>query len=302
MTSVYDPDRQAVFGELTRFRHELYGCLTARAEVLFELTVLCTDSPVRSTVRLSLAPEHRRGHGALYDGINHGHIDIARMRNLVAAHRLPKAADGRMVLVVDVSPWLRPDANIAPERSSCHTHGRGRDQHVMVPGWPYSIVTALEIGRTTWTAVLDAVRLPLGADVAVVTAVQIREVVGWLLAAGQWRVGDPEILVVLDAGYDAPRIAHLLADLPVEVLGRMRSDRVLRRPAPPRVPGTTGRPPKHSVEFELTRPVTAGRPRRARPVRASGARPLPRRRWRCREPRTRGRRSRCPSCTARPPR
>lgn len=39
---------------------------------------------------------------------------------------------------------------------------------------------------------------------------------------------------VMDAGYDAPRIAHLLADLPVQVLGLLRSDRVMRRPAPSR--------------------------------------------------------------------
>ena len=27
----------------------------------------------------------------------------------------------------------------------------------MIPGWPYSVVAALEPGRTSWTAVLDAV-------------------------------------------------------------------------------------------------------------------------------------------------
>jgi hypothetical protein len=183
-----------------------------------------------------LAPEHRRGHGALYDGINHGAIDIARLRNLVAAQQLPRATDGRIRLAVDVTPWPRPDANTAPDRSFCDTYGRGRDQHLMVPGWPYSIVAALETGRTSWTAVLDAVRLAPGADVAAVTTEQIRELVHRLLAAGQWQTGDPDILVVLDAGYDAPRIAFLLADLPVEILGRMRSDRVLRRPAPAPAP------------------------------------------------------------------
>lgn len=40
--------------------------------------------------------------------------------------------------------------------------------------------------------------------------------------------------MVMDAGYDAPRIAHLPADLPVQVLGRLCSDRVMRRPAPSR--------------------------------------------------------------------
>lgn len=260
MGSVHDTERADAFGELVGFRQGFYECLTARADALFELAdaVLCTEGPVRSLVGLSLAPEHRRGHGALYDGINRGRVALARLRNLVAGQRLPRAADGRIVLAVDVSPWLRPDANTAPERSFCHTYGRGKDQHLMVPGWPYSVVAALETGRTSWTALLDAVRLQPSADVATVTTVQIREVVERLIAAGQWREGDPEILVVLDAGYDAPRIAYLLADLPIEILGRMRSDRVLRKPAPPRVPGTSGRPPKHGGEFVFGDPTTWG--------------------------------------------
>ncbi len=54
----------------------------------------------------------------------------------------------------------------------------------------------------------------------------------------------------MDAGYDAPRLAHLLAGLPMEILGRMRSDRVLRRPTPSRVYDAKGaRPPKHGGEF-----------------------------------------------------
>jgi hypothetical protein len=42
--------------------------------------VLCTDGPVRDLAGLSLAPEHRRGHGALYDAISHGRVDIGRLR------------------------------------------------------------------------------------------------------------------------------------------------------------------------------------------------------------------------------
>nr|WP_280840132.1 hypothetical protein [Micromonospora sp. A200] len=37
-----------------------------------------------------------------------------------------------------------------------------------------------------------------------------------------------------DVGYDAPRLAFLLRDLAMQVLARMRSDRVLRRAVPPR--------------------------------------------------------------------
>ena len=45
----------------------------------------------------------------------------------------------------------------------------------MIPGWPYSVVAALEPGRTSWTAVLDAVRLGPDDDETEVTAAQVRE-------------------------------------------------------------------------------------------------------------------------------
>ena len=250
----------ASLDDLVGFRGEFYDCLTQRGDALFELAdaVLCTQGPVRSLVGLSLAPEHRRGHGALYDALNHGRVDIARLRVALAGRPLPRAADGRLVLAVDVTPWLRPDAATCADRSFCHTYGRGSGGARMIPGWPYSIVAALETGRSSWTAVLDALRLDPGADLAAHSAAQIRDVVGRLIDTGQWRPGAPDILVVLDAGYDAPRIAYLLADLPVEILGRMRSDRVLRRPTPPRIPGATGRPPKHGGEFVFGDPATWG--------------------------------------------
>ena len=54
-------------------------------------------------VGLPLAPEHRRGHGVLYDAVNSGRIDIARPRRPVAGLPLPRAADGRLVLAADVN-------------------------------------------------------------------------------------------------------------------------------------------------------------------------------------------------------
>ncbi|GGK16467.1 hypothetical protein GCM10011583_55460 [Streptomyces camponoticapitis] len=64
---------------------------------------------------------------------------------------------------------------------------------------------------------------------------------------------------MLDSGYDALRIAHLLAGLPVQILGRLRSDRVMRRPTPPRSYDPKGvRPPKHGGEFVFGERVTWG--------------------------------------------
>jgi hypothetical protein len=77
-----------------------------------------------------------------------------------------------------------------------------------------------------------------------------------LIEAGHWREGDPAILVIFDAGYDLPRLSFLLADLPVDLLGRLRSDRVMRLAAAPRQIATRGRPRKHGGELALADPAT----------------------------------------------
>jgi hypothetical protein len=249
-------------GVLAAFRGELYRCLTARADALFELAdaVLCADGPVRMLAALSLEPEHRRGHGAAYDAVNAGRVDIARLRWSLAALSLPTWPDGRIRLAADVSNWLRPGAVTSPERMFCHVYGRGKGNAQMIPGWPYSFVAALEPGRSSWTAVLDAVRLGPDDDETEVTAAQVRQVITRLIAAGHWRAGDPDILIVFDAGYDVTRLAWLLADLPAELLGRLRSDRVMWLPAPPRHPGAQGRPRKHGRELALSRPAACPDP------------------------------------------
>jgi hypothetical protein len=248
---------------LSGFRSDFYRCLTARADALFELTdaLLCTDGPVKTLVDLALAPEHRRSHGMLYDGLGCGRIEVDQLRMTLASLPLPRAADGRIVLGVDVSPWLRSAAPTSAERLFCHVYGRAKNQPQLIPGWPYSVVAALEAGRTCWTAVLDAVRLGPHDDATARTACQLRAVVGRLIAARHWRPGDPDILIVCDAGYDVTRLAFVLADLPVELLGRLRSDRVLRLPAPPRRHSARGgRPPKHGPEFALDNPATWPQP------------------------------------------
>ncbi|MEE1808184.1 NF041680 family putative transposase [Streptomyces sp. BE133] len=245
---------------LSRFRVEFYECLYARADALFELTdaVLCVDGPVKTLVELSLALEYRRGHGALYAALDRGWAEPARLRRTLAGLPLPKAADGRIVLAVDVSNWLRPDAPTSDDRLFCHVYGRGaRSKDQFVPGWPYSFVAALETGRTSWVALLDAVRLGPADDATAVTAAQLRSVAERLILAGQWKPGDPRMLIVMDSGYDVAYLSHALADLPLVLLGRLRSDRVmLRDPGPTRSGPRGGRPRRHGGVLALARPET----------------------------------------------
>ena len=132
-------------GLLAAFRGELYRCLTARADALFELAdaVLCAGAPVRVLAELSLAPGHQRGHGALYDALNCGEVQIARLRRALAGLPLPAWPDGRIRLGVDVSPWLRPEAATSAGRLFCHVYGRGKGSAQMIPGWPAALAAAL---------------------------------------------------------------------------------------------------------------------------------------------------------------
>ena len=253
-------------GVLAEFRGELYRCFARRRDALFEAcdAVLCRPERVHMLAELSLEPECRRGHGGVYNAVNAGRVQVARLRRALAALPLPRWDDGRIRLAADVSNWLRPEAATCPDRLFCHCYARGKGNAQMIPGWPYSVVAALEPGRTSWTLPLDAVRLGPADDATAVTAAQLRQVIDSIIAAGHWRDGDPDILVVFDAGYDLTRLAWLLRDLPVEVLGRLRSDRVMYFPVPPRQPGTNGRPSRHGAAFRLAgrRP---GPPRRRPP-------------------------------------
>lgn len=246
-------------GWLAAFRVGFYGCLRARADALFELTdaLLCHSGPVTSLPVLSLAGVFGRGHGGLYDALNSGVVDTDRLRSLLTQRPVGRVR-GRIVLAVDATGWLRPDANCSPGRLYCHVTGHGRGQDQMVPGWVYSFIAAVEPGPTSWTQILDAHRLGPDDDAAEVTAARVRETVERLVAAGQHREGDAPIAIVVDAGYDVPRLAYQLRGLPVEVIGRLRSDRVLYRAAP--AYAGRGRPQRHGAAFRLTDPSTWGAP------------------------------------------
>lgn len=92
----------------------------------------CGKTPVTDLARLSLEADDQRGHGDIYDGLNDGCIDTNRLRTIVADGPVPKIVtpEGRscIVLAVDVSNWLRPDAETSPDRAFCHTYARCHGQ------------------------------------------------------------------------------------------------------------------------------------------------------------------------------
>ena len=253
-----DAARVEALTGLSRFRREFYECLTLRGDALFELpdAGLCADGPVVSLPELSLEAVPRRGHGAMYDALAQGHINVSRLRVALAGLELPRGADRQLSIALDVTPWPRPDAECSPERLHCHRPCRCDGVRQTIPGWPYQIAAALGGGRSSWTGPLDAVRLGPEDDPTEVTATQIRELHARLERAGQWQRGDPPILFVMDSGYDLVRLTWLLREEPVRLLGRIRADRVMYAPAGKRRGTNPGRPPRHGAEFRLADPAT----------------------------------------------
>ncbi|MGH3860949.1 NF041680 family putative transposase [Actinokineospora sp.] len=258
-----ETDPVACHGRLIAFRLGLYACLGRRGDALFDLVdaVLTAGGPVGSLVGLSEEKAFRRGHGALYDALACGGVDTGMLAGLIASSWRPVDA-GPVKIAVDVSPWPRPDAVTSPGLCHCHTSCRCDGTRKTVPGWPFSFAAGLEWGPSSWTALLDAVRIDPGDDATVATFEQVKRVIGRLSAAGAV-AGRPAAVFAFDSGYDLTRIAWLAAQdgLDVQILGRVRSDRVFYGPAPAaRVDGKPGRPPRHGARFALALPDTLPAP------------------------------------------
>src|SRR6266849_2665258 len=248
-------------GQLAGFRQDVYRCLWRRADALFELMdAVLTAGPVTSLPYLSLEPVMRRGHGMVYQGLAEGGIDEDALRDLLVRWR-PRGWP--LVFAIDASTYPRPWAATSPDREYHHhacpgSHGK---DGAAVAGWAFQWLAQLSFAPDSWTAPQDQVRAGAGDDATRQAAGQILAHAGRLRADGE--AGIP--LYVLDAGYDEAPLTWDLRDHldQVQILVRLRNDRVLYRDPPPRQPGRPGRPRKHGSgtdRFECKNPATWGAP------------------------------------------
>src|ERR1035441_4822498 len=221
---------------LVRFRQEMLWCLWRRPDALFELadSVLTAAGPVVSLPYLSLEPGFRRGHGMVYQSLAEGGIDEDALRDLLVRWR-PR--DWPLVFAIDASTYPRPWAATSPGREWHHhscpgNHGK---DGAAVAGWAFQWLAQLSFTADSWTAPQDQVRAGAGDDATRQAAGQIVAHSARLRADGETRIP----LYVHDAGYDeAPLTWDLRGHLhEVQVLVRLRNDRVLYRDPPPRLPG-----------------------------------------------------------------
>jgi DDE superfamily endonuclease len=236
---------------LWTFRAGLHGCFARRADAPLELgdALLCAPA-VPSVAQLSLEPAHRRGWGSAYDALASGRIDTEQLRDLLVG-TLPSAdPSAPLVFAVDVTTWPRCDAECSPERGYYYHPSRHSAGQPIIAGWAFQWVCQLGFDRDSWTAPVDAARLHPLDDTDQHAASQVRALLGRLPAGG------PVPLVVFDAGYDSAQLTLDLAQAPVAVLVRLRSDRCFYFDPPPRPPGARGRPRRHGAKFAFADPTT----------------------------------------------
>jgi hypothetical protein len=233
---------------LQTFRRALFACFERRADALMELAdALLTAGPVSAPAHLSLEAVHRRGWGSLYAALTEGRVDDAALRDLLSQHPL---AEGQPVYAVDCSVWARCAAQTSPERGYYHHASRHTGGLPVVAGWSYQWINQLSFQRDSWTAPLDAQRVPRSADVNTAAATQITALLARLPAGG------PVPLFVFDAGYDPVQLALDLADIRVATLVRLRKDRCFYADPGPATVSRMGRPPQHGHKVDCTDPAT----------------------------------------------
>jgi hypothetical protein len=82
---------------LRAFRQHVYPLFGCRRDALFEALDAVLSAPSRETsAHLSLAPHCHRGWGSLYDALDAGTMDLARLERLAASSDWPPRATGRL--------------------------------------------------------------------------------------------------------------------------------------------------------------------------------------------------------------
>ena len=246
---------------LTGFRTGLHRCWTSWPDAAFELTdtVLCMPSPVASVPALSLEPAFRRSHGSLYKALARGEVDDEAMRELLVEHR---PSGWPLVFAVDASTWPRCDAETSPQRGYYYSASKHSAGQPIVAGWSYQWITQLDWAADSWTAPMDARRIPVGSDTTTVTVAQVSDLTRRLhhprihAQPGSDHTAAAIPTFVFDAGYDPIALTHELGDLAATIVVRIRDDRVFYTDPAPTEPGTVGRPRRHGHRFSCANPPT----------------------------------------------
>lgn len=236
---------------LSEFRHAVYPCFTQARDALFNVgDALLTETVAQSFAELSLSPLFVRRWPSLYAAFADGRIDRTALQR-VFAHYVPRPPRGkRLVVGVDTTNIARPESPTAEDRTYLYVHNLPDCTAPVTVGWSFSTVVALPETPSSWTYILDNLRVPSSETASAVAAQQLAGIVPRVAV---------RILVTADRHYGSATFVRATLEVDCDKLLRVPSNRVFYRPAPART-GQPGAPKKDGAPFKCNDPSTQGTP------------------------------------------
>lgn len=236
---------------ITQLRHQTWLCFSRSRDALLELVDALVSSPdARSLPELSLSPHFRRKWPSVYEALEDGRIDQSRWSE-IWTKALLRQHQGPVWISIDSTNIARPEAETSPDRGIIYVPNMPHAKRPVSVGWQFSTVMLLPQRRSSWGAILSQQRVA-SSQSAVSVAVQQLEAVRPFLPGS--------VRVLADRWYATGPFIKACQDLQIGALVRLKRNRKLYRPAPPKAPGSRGVARKDGDLFQGSKPPTWSEP------------------------------------------
>jgi len=186
--------------------------------------------------------------------VEDGQRDTAAVRPRLI-NQLPQ--QGSCFFALDAVSWARPRSRVLKDVQYVHHASSDGDGGNITIGYPYSALAWGAEAHTSWSLPVDVQRIPGNPTAQDVGVAQMQA-----LAKARAECTQALDIVAADGKYGNGRFVSRVSTLPVGIVTRLRSDRVLYRPAEP-TPGKRGRPSTDGERFVQRRTNLGDTRRRA---------------------------------------
>ena len=240
--------------KLIEFRQAVYqNGITARRDAVFDLLdALMAQGPVSSFAMLSQAEPFQRKWPSLYAAVEDGRLNEAWLRQFLA-QQAPRS--GICFFALDGSPWPRPRAKTLEDRQYVYQASSDVNGGTIAIGYPYSSLDWVKEAHSSWAQPIDERRVSSRQTPQAVGADQIDD-----LSKARAAFLEAQDIVACDGKYGNAGFLRSVQGKRCGIVARLRCDRVLFGPPPPREPGKRGRNRKHGQRFAFQEPDTWGDP------------------------------------------
>jgi hypothetical protein len=201
---------------------------------------------------LSQAEQFSRKWPSLYAAVEDGRLNEVWLRNYLA-QQVPQR--GICYFALDGSPWLRPRAKTLDDRQYVFQASSDVNGGTIAIGYPYSSLDWVAAPHSSWALPIDERRVGSSQTAQEVGALQITD-----LAKARAELIETLDIVACDGKYGNAGFLRTGQGKRCGIVARLRCDRVLYGPPPPREPKQRGRNKRHGQRFAVKQPETWGDP------------------------------------------